>query len=234
LLREGEPPPQAVGEPRRGAPLLERKNQIKRKSLGTRIGPSGSGSFLIPIEIIFDPNGNHRSDSFWDRDYDPVRSKFWPFQGAPMATRFEGQRRLVDTTTGEVIDANVVIKTVGDAGFHKIWLHEILELVDEVGNAKMRVLMWLLSQADAQNQVWATKREIAAACDVGTATVQRLMSALQAANVIAETRRSVWRLNPEVIFKGDHNKRMAVLVKYRDEKQGDLFEEPADEPRKAA
>lgn len=152
-----------------------------------------------------------------------------------MATVFQGQRRLVDTTTGEVIDAQVITKTVGDAGFHKIWLHQILELVDEVGNAKMRVLLWLLSKADAQNQVMATKREIAAACDVGTATVQRLMSALQAADVITETRRSVWRLNPQVIFKGDYNKRMAVLVKYRDEKQGDLFEDPpADEPRKAA
>ena len=143
-----------------------------------------------------------------------------------MATRFEGQHRLVDTTTGEVIDAQVVVKTSGDRGFHKIWLHEILELVDEVGNAKMRVLMWLLSKADAQNQVWATHQEIASACDSSTKTVQRLMSALLAANVITETRRSVWRLNPDVIFKGDHNKRMAVLVKYRDDKQGDLFEEP--------
>lgn len=143
-----------------------------------------------------------------------------------MATRFEGQRRLVDTSTGEVIDAQVVTKTAGDVGFHKIWLHEILELVEEAGNAKMRVLMWLLSKADSQNQIWATHQEIATACGASTKTVQRLMTALQAANVLTETRRSVWRLNPQVIFKGDHNKRMAVLVKYRDDKQGDLFEEP--------
>jgi hypothetical protein len=51
------------------------------------------------------------------------------------------------------------------------------------------------------------------------------MVALRDANVIAETRRSLWRLNPKVIFKGDHDKRMAVLVKYRDEKQSDLFDE---------
>lgn len=143
-----------------------------------------------------------------------------------MVTRFEGQRRLVDTATGEVIDAQVVTKTVGDGGFHKIWLHEILELVEEVGNAKMRVLMWLLSKADVQNQVWATWDEIAKETGTGRRTVARLMAALRDANVLTETRRSVWRLNPEVIFKGDHNKRMAVLVKYRDEKQGDLFEEP--------
>lgn len=151
-----------------------------------------------------------------------------------MTTRFEGQRRLVDTTTGEVIDAQVVVKTAGDAGFHKIWLHQILELVEEAGNAKMRVLMWLLSKADAQNLIWSTHREIADACGTSTKTVQRLMASLVAANVITETRRSVWRLNPEVIFKGDHNKRMAVLVKYRDEKQGDLFEQQIETPQKAA
>lgn len=134
-----------------------------------------------------------------------------------MGSYFQGQRTLVDQDSGEIIDAQVVLKTVGDAGFHKIWLHEILDLVDEVGNAKMQVLLWVLSQADAQNRVFATQKEIAEATNTSLKTVQRLMSSLAAANVITEVRRSVWRLNPSVIFKGDHNKRMAVLVKYRDE-----------------
>ena len=151
-----------------------------------------------------------------------------------MATVFHGERRLVDTETGEIVQAQVITKTVGDAGFHKIWLHEILELVEEVGNAKMRVLMWLLSKADAQNQVWATWTEIAKETGVSRRTVASLMAALRDANVLTETRRSVWRLNPKVIFKGDHDKRMAVLVKYRDEKQGDLFEEQPAVKREAA
>jgi Trp operon repressor len=147
-----------------------------------------------------------------------------------MATVFKGNRRLIDSETGEIIEAQTIVKTAGDAGFHKIWLHHILDAVDEVGNAKMRVLMWLLSKANAQNQILATKREIAEATGVGTATVQRLMAALKNANVITETRRSVWRLNPDVVFKGDHNKRMAVLIKYQDESQGDLFEEAEQAP----
>lgn len=149
-------------------------------------------------------------------------------------TVFHGTRRLVDTETGEVIDAQTVTKVVGDAGFHKLWLGEILELVDEVGNAKMKVLMWLLSQADHQNNVWATWTEIAGATGVSRRTVASLMSALRDANVITETRRSVWRLNPAVIFKGDASKRMAVLLKFRAEsEQADLFDqaEPAPRPR---
>jgi hypothetical protein len=151
-----------------------------------------------------------------------------------MASYFQGQRTLVDQDSGEIIDAQVVLKTVGDAGFHKIWLHEILDLVDEVGNAKMQVLLWVLSQADAQNRVFATQKEIAEATNTSLKTVQRLMSSLASANVITEVRRSVWRLNPSVIFKGDHNKRMSVLIKYRNEADASDPTPKAPEPDAAA
>lgn len=144
---------------------------------------------------------------------------------------FHGKRRLLDAETGEVIDAQVITKVAGDAGFHKLWLAEILDLVEEVGNAKMRVLTWLLTQADHQNQVWATWQEIAAATGTSRRTVAALMSALRDANVLSEVRRSVWRLNPNVIFKGDHSKRMSVLIKYRSESdQSDMFDEPKPAP----
>jgi len=142
-----------------------------------------------------------------------------------MATLFNGQRRLLDAETGEIIETHVVTKTVGDAGFQKIWVSEILELVDEVGNAKMKVLMWLLSKADHQNQILATWQEIAEATGTSRRTVASLMAALRDANVVTEVRRSLWRLNPNVIFKGDHQQRMNVLIKYRTESaQADMFD----------
>lgn len=149
-------------------------------------------------------------------------------------TVFKGTRRLIDSATGEIIETQVVERSVGggDSGFHKVWLGHILDLVDEVGNAKMQVLVWLLKQADGQNQVQANLREIAEATGTGTATVHRLMSALVKANVIARPHRyGPWRLNPEVIFQGDHKQRMNVLIKYRDESQRDLFDAPAEPTR---
>lgn len=146
-----------------------------------------------------------------------------------MATVFRGTRRLIDSESGEIIEAQTITKTAGDAGFHKVWLHHILEAVDEVGNAKMRVLMWLLAKANAQNQIMATYREIAADTGASVRTVAALMAKLRDSNVITETRRSVWRLNPDVVFKGSHDRRLAVLIKYQDESQGDLFEtEPVE------
>ena len=95
---------------------------------------------------------------------------------------------MVDRDTGELIQTQVIERVVGDgdAGFHKIWLGHILELVEEVGNAKMVVLVWLLKNADSQNQIYASLREIAKATGVGVATVQRLMAALVSADVVTK------------------------------------------------
>jgi DNA-binding MarR family transcriptional regulator len=149
-------------------------------------------------------------------------------------TLFDGRRTLRDEDTGELIHTQVIERVVGegDAGFHKIWLGHILELVEEVGNAKMVVLVWLLKNADGQNQISASLRDIAKATGVGVATVQRLMAALVNADVVTRASRyGAWRLNPEVVFAGSGQKRMNVLIRYRHEKQRDLFEQPA--PHKA-
>lgn len=130
----------------------------------------------------------------------------------------KGSRRLIDADTGETFETQVIERSLvnGDAGFHKVWLGHILEIVEEVGNAKMAVLIWLLKQADSQNQVVASIREIAEGSGVGTATVGRLMSALVRTDVITRPQRyGPWRLNPEVVFQGDHKKRMNVLFQYR-------------------
>lgn len=150
------------------------------------------------------------------------------------SAKFVGARRFIDSETGEIFDAQMVIKGASDSGFKKIWLGHILELVEEIGNAKMRVLMWLLDRADGQNQVLATYDEIAKETGVSRATVARLLVSLQDANVIQQTRRSLWRINPEVVFKGGHTRRMNVLISYRDERQGELELDPKADRRRQA
>ena len=81
-------------------------------------------------------------------------------------------------------------------------------------------------EADSQNQILATYKEIAEGSGVGIATVTRLMRALRKADVVTESRRSLWRLNPKVIFKGNHEQRLNVLIRFRSESQRDLFDDP--------
>jgi len=151
------------------------------------------------------------------------------------SVRFKGEKKFADLETGEVFDAQVVARSVdGDTNFDKIWLGTILEVVEEIGSKKMRVLLWLIANRDAKNIVRATKDEIASATGTGRTNVTELLAALRRHDVLSEVRRSVWRLNPDVIWKGSAHTRMRVLFDYRDERaeaQRDLFADaPAAEP----
>ena len=142
-----------------------------------------------------------------------------------MAARFHGQRKLIDTETGEILHAG------SDQEQRRQRLSQDLAgrdpgLDGRGWQRQIKVLMWLLSEADSQNQILATYKEIAEGSGVGIATVTRLMRALRKADVVTESRRSLWRLNPKVIFKGNHEQRLNVLIRFRSESQRDLFDDP--------
>ena len=84
----------------------------------------------------------------------------------------------INQRTGEIIEAQTLKKHVKgdvDVGFHKLWIGHILETIDEVGNAKVKVLFWLMRNMDSGNMVKATVRQIAERSGVGEATVKRLI-----------------------------------------------------------
>jgi putative alpha-1,2-mannosidase len=134
-----------------------------------------------------------------------------------MSARVIGKDRWINQSTGEIIETQTISKEVEevDIGFYKLWISHILESIEEVGTAKVKVLFWLLKNADQQNMVKATVRQIAEKCNVGEATVKRLMSALRKADVVRLEYGGHWVLTPSVIFKGGHNRRMNVLIRYK-------------------
>jgi len=125
-----------------------------------------------------------------------------------------GRRELIDVATGEVMSAEVIVRE-GDSDFKKIWISHILEAIDEVGNAKIKVLFYLIDHANSDNIIIGTIDDIAAATGTGSATVARLLKSLQKHNIIKMEHKGVWRLNPAVVFKGGHNRRMDVLIRYQ-------------------
>lgn len=131
----------------------------------------------------------------------------------------------INQRTGEIIETQELRKEVKgdvDVGFEKFWIGHILEAIDEVGNAKVKVLFWLIRNKDKGNMVHAGINEIAAKTGVGRATVARLMSALRKANVVRLEYGGRWMLNPALVFKGGHNRRMNVLIRYQAMEQKEL------------
>jgi DNA-binding transcriptional ArsR family regulator len=131
----------------------------------------------------------------------------------------------INQRTGEIIEAQTLSREVKgdvDVGFHKLWIGHILETIDEVGNAKVKVLFWLMRNMDGGNMVKATVRQIAERSGVGEATVKRLMAALRKADVVRLEYGGRWILNPAVAFKGGHSRRMNVLIRYKSMEQQEL------------
>lgn len=140
----------------------------------------------------------------------------------------------INQRTGEIIEAQTLSKEVTgdvDIGFEKLWVGHILDAVQEVGNAKMQVLFWLIRNKDRNNMVRATLDDIAAKTGVSRRTVASLMTALRKANVVQLEYGGRWMLNPAVVFKGGHNRRMNVLIRYKAMEQQELpLEVPQQQP----
>ena len=146
-------------------------------------------------------------------------------------SRLVGPDVWINQRTGEIIETQTLTKQVNgdvDVGFEKLWLGHILEAVEEVGNAKMKVLFWLIRNKDRSNMVKATLDDIAAKTGSSRSTVARLMAALRKANVIRLEYGGRWMLNPSVVFKGGHSRRMNVLIRYKSMEQQEL---PLDVPQ---
>ncbi len=152
-----------------------------------------------------------------------------------MNARILGFDRWINQHTGEIIETQTLTKEVKevDIGFHKLWIGHILETIEEVGNAKVQVLFWLVKQADGGNMIRATLDDIAAKTGVSRRTVARLMAALRKADVVRLEYGGRWLLNPAVVFKGGHNRRMNVLIRYNSMEQSELPLESPTESRAA-
>jgi hypothetical protein len=144
------------------------------------------------------------------------------------------EKRYADLDTGEEIVAQVITQT-GDYDFEKLWMAHILDAIEEIGNAKMQVLWFLLKKRDYRNQIDMSVVEIAKATGVGEASVKRCIWALQRHNIIKRkrTKGTTLTLNPDVIFKGSHQQRTHIVYEYK-QVQGQLFDLPEERKKRAA
>jgi DNA-binding Lrp family transcriptional regulator len=129
-------------------------------------------------------------------------------------TRVIGNQQYVNASTGEVEHFQVISIEERDANFQKIWLGHVLAAVDELSNAKMKLLFFLLEESSKlENIIVMTIREIAAKTGFSLQTVVSTLGALEKHDIIRR-KTGVIMLNPGVIFRGTYGKRMNVLFKY--------------------
>lgn len=125
-----------------------------------------------------------------------------------------GRKTYVDPETGEAETFNLIEEKDQDFNFEKIWLGHLLQSLDIIGNKKMTVLNWLLANKDSENKIIGTQRYISEKAKVSLPVVNETLKSLIAVDAIKKIQSGVFMLNPELVFRGGHSKRMNILLRY--------------------
>ena len=125
-----------------------------------------------------------------------------------------GEKQFIDPTTNTVESFNVIQMEDSDFNFHKLWIANIIQALDIVGNQKARLLFWITEHLDYNNKLIYTYRRIVKATGISYQTVADTMKALIDCNFMTKLQDGVYIINPDCIFKGSHKNRMSVLIQY--------------------
>jgi predicted transcriptional regulator len=132
-------------------------------------------------------------------------------------TKIVGEKKFLDQETGEIVNMNVIEMQNTDFNFEKIWIAHILDSLELIGNKKIKVVNYLLKEKNSKNLVITTQRNMAEKLEISKTTVSKTIIALQESDFISQVQNGVYRVNPNVIFKGSKSNRMKVLLDYQKE-----------------
>lgn len=136
------------------------------------------------------------------------------------------------TGESEKYDNMLVRRVIGDFDYDKVFLFNLLEGIGVIGGAKFQASMCILRHKDENNLVMMTAEKLAKECKISAKSAHRTLKMLQESNFLTRPKntRGLYQINPDMIFKGSHNKRMSVLTVY--EKNREQVLPPFDEENK--
>lgn len=126
---------------------------------------------------------------------------------------------MIDEETGEKIPVVQVSQEIDDRdfNFHKIWFGHFIQSLDIVSNQRLKLAFWIIDHLDSNNKLTMTQRQIAEQSGISLKTVAFTMKALQEGDfpfLKKLNNGGAYIVNPDIIFKGNFGKRMAVLYDY--------------------
>ena len=127
---------------------------------------------------------------------------------------YQGESELIDPVTGEYVPAQDMTLKDGDFNFHKVWLGNFINSLDDLTNQKIKVAFYIINNLDSENRFISSQREIAQNLGISPNTVNRAINTLQYSDppFLLLERYGVYRINPDIIYKGQKGKRLAIVV----------------------
>lgn len=129
------------------------------------------------------------------------------------------RRELMDTATGELMHVDQITKMVyGTKNFWKCYLMDFLTVLGIIDSKQVDVFIYIVENTNQSNNVFlGTYDKIAKDVGVSRPTIAKIMKKLQANNFIKKMQAGAWLVNPNVLMKGNDNKRQILLSYYESE-----------------
>ena len=129
-----------------------------------------------------------------------------------------GTQTYINRDTGEIVETTVVEKNIeADYGFFKVWLLDLMNILELIGTKKMKVVNYIFENLKgAENLFIATHEEIAKKLKISRPVVSQTFKILLDANLLVKKQNGVYMINPDIIARVNNPKRMSLLIKYNE------------------
>jgi len=129
------------------------------------------------------------------------------------------KRILVDQDTGEIVHVDQITKRVyGTKQFWKVYLMDFLSILGIIDNKQLDVFIYIAENTNQNTNMFiGTYRSISEDVGVGISTVTRIMKKLQENNFISKKQNGVYLVNPNIMMRGNDNKRQMLLSYYEED-----------------
>lgn len=142
----------------------------------------------------------------------------WEYSEKTQTLIGQQRKRLVDQDTGELIEVEQITKRVyGTKAFWKVYLMDFLQVLGVLDSRQVDILIYILENTEQANNTFiGTYSKIQKEIGVAPATVAKVMIKLQDSGFIKKIQNGVWQVSPNIMMKGNDNKKQVLLSYYND------------------
>lgn len=126
------------------------------------------------------------------------------------------RRELIDADTGEVMKVDQITKLAyGSKHFWKCYMKEFLTVMKSLSGRQFDVFIYIVAHTKTSDNVFlGTYSKIVDDTRCCRQTVAAAMKKLQENDFIRKKQNGVWIVNPDILMKGNDNKRRMLLSEY--------------------
>ena len=120
------------------------------------------------------------------------------------------------TKDGEAVPVQISQIEDRDFNFHKLWLQMFINGLNKIANKKMKLAFWIIDHLDKENKLVYTFRRMAEETGLSIDTIIRTMKELQNGDppFLKKLQSGVYVINPDILYKGNHQSRMGVIYQF--------------------